>query len=801
MFGRQAALAFRNLKRNFLYTLIVIGGLTLGMTTFVAIFQWTAWQYSYDRHFPNAERIFRFTVEEQREDYERHTARILHSDIVKEIYTDNTIPEIEQVARLSPYRHAILRKNDVMFYEDRSYACDTEFLEFFGTEVILGNPEKMLDLPFSIVLTESLARKYFGNEDPIGESFEVMHQFGTEPQLYEITGGIRDFPENSHFKINLLTSFEDPDEAIGTAWVYLLLKDSRSAPEVEVKLTDFIIDRHTEEYYEGLTPRLMPLTDIHLGSHLARELDRNLQFKSVLIIFLAGMLVFLLAWFNFTLLSVSQNQLRIKQFIYQWQAGAGRSAFFRQFFTEYLLSGIISLLFAVVLCILLNGPIHALIGIHLLEGPVYLLLSFGFLLMLLIISSLVTANYTTFRIYNILKRKYLSAGAPTGRALSGRNVFIRFVISLEFLITFVLISNLLMIGKQVNYAIDRQIGANDSTTIQLPHLPRPIVDSYTLFRDQLMEFPVIENVTAMMEKPGGMAMDAFKFTIDGYPATEDRLFVFPVDDNFLDFYDLELIAGSGFPEGFQPDDTIGYYVLNETAAERIAGGNIEDLLGRQLVLDFQYEGFIFPGKIYGVIRDFHLSTMEREINPMVIFPNHVWLYCFSIRTNGDAREAVEALNTTWKELFPDYPLRYYFTDELYNDIYQSELTELKVLIVFSILSLLIAGTGLFALSGFLMNRKMHGAAIRKVSGANVSAIIVSELSQYLLLVSISAAVAIPLSYLAINNWMNNFAYQAHVDLWIFPAIGGLLIVFSWLAVFYHTWRLSNLNPVEFIRSE
>jgi putative ABC transport system permease protein len=801
MFGRLILLASRNLKRNFLYTIIVIGGMVLGMVTFIAIIHWTSWQFSYDRHVTGAEDIYRISVEEKRENFERHMARILHGDIVNQLYLESDQLGIESIARLSPYRNAIVKKDNLTFYEDKSFSCDSTFLDLFDARVLMGNRSSMLSQPYSIVLTQTLAKKYFGTEDPLGKTLKIMHQFASEPEAYVVTGVIEDFPANTHFRISLLTSYEDPDNFVGTAWVYAKLNPLSDPEKVSKRILEFIGENNSEEYAAGLQPRMIRLTDIHLKSHLARELEQNVQLKSVLVIFFAGMLVFLLAWFNFTLLSVSHNQLKIQQFIYQWQCGAGRRAFFRQFFTEYMLAGTISLALAVLLSVLLSEQIYSLIHIRLTENMPLFFLSTGVLLVLLVISSLITSLYVTYRIYRIVRLKYLSAKTSPIRSLSGKNLFVRSVIVLEFVITFILIANLAMIRKQVHFAVSTQIGANDHTTIQIPNVPRPIVNNYELFREKILDYPQFRDVTAMMEEPGGMAMDAFPYFIDGFPQNHDRLFVFPVDRNFFGFYGIEFIAGNDFPSTFSPEDTVGYYILNETAARRIAGDDLESLVGRELSLDFQYEGFIFPGKIYGVVKDFYLSTLEREVTPMAIFPNHVWLYCFSLRINGDETEAVEALSTIWKETFPNYPLRYYFTSELYDQVYQNEFTEIRVLIVFSILSFLIAGTGLFALSGFLMHRKMHAAAIRKINGAGIVSILVPELTQYLVLALLSSAIAVPVSLIIIRNWMSNFVYQATVDAWLFPACGVILLLFSWIAVIYHSWRLANLNPVNFIRSE
>jgi len=801
MLYRFISLAFRNLRRNLLYSTIVIGGLVLGITTFLAIIQWTAWHKSFDRHFPQSDHIYRLTLKEQRENFERQTARIIHGDIVNQLYTTYKVTGIDSLARLAPFRNAIVRKDNIVFYEDRSYACDPEFLRLFPPEMIVGDPSKVLADPYKVILSLETARKYFGDENPVGKTLEIFHQFSYESDIYEITGIFNSYPGNTHFKIDLLTSFDNPQTYNSTAWTYLQLKPGVEPGTVEHRLKELIDENNDAEYAEGIQPVLMPLEDIHLHSHLARELDQNVHKLTLLILLIAGMLVFILAWFNFTLLSISQNQLNIKKLIYQWQLGAGKRTFFYQFLIEFLTVGFISFLLAVLFSFLVSEPVRNTFQVPLTQNLEILTFSLLSVLVLLLVSAVFTAAYATQRLYRILRIRYFSARTNSTRHMNARNWFIRAVIITEFIITFILITNLLVIREQVNYSIARQIGSNDTTTLQIPNLPRPVIDGYATFRDELLRYPAIKEVTAMMEEPGGMAMDAFTYRIEGLPETSDRLYVFPVDENFIRFYDLEILAGRDFPEHYNTNDTTEFFMLNETAARLHDVDDYQELIGKNIDLNFSIDGFIYPGEITGVVEDFHLSDMEREISPMIIFPEYTWLYCFSVRLAGTPEQGLEILRKEWKEFFPDYPLRYYFTTDLYRELYSTELSILRVLIAFSLITLLIAGTGLFALSGFFMHRKMHAAAIRKISGAGMYSIIRPELGQYLVLALISSVIAFPVSWFAIGRWQANFVYQAPLPFWVFPAVSGFLILFSWIAVLYHSLRLARLNPAEFIRSE
>ncbi|MCF8226728.1 MAG: ABC transporter permease [Bacteroidales bacterium] len=799
MIGRLFVFTFRNLRRNLLYTIIVTAGMALGISTFMSIIQWSGRHLSFDRHFSDSRDIYRISLFEKRENFERHTARIIHGDIIQQLYHAE-IPEIKKLARLAPFRNAIVKKENLVFYEDKTYACDPSFLEIFQPELMVGNIAEVLSGPKRVILSQPTVQKYFGNTDPIGKTVEICHQFSNESDEYEVTGIFREFPENSHFDIQLLTSFDDPAAFNSTAWVYSLLEPSVNPEVVPPKISELIRSANEENYARGIEPKLIALTDIHLRSHLARELEQNVHYQTVLVMFIAGMLVFVLAWFNFTLLAISQNQLKIKRLISQWQTGAGKKDFFLQFLVELVSIGLIAFFLGVLFSILISKPVEHMFGVPLFKDKMLLVVSFLIILIILLLSAFITALYATRRLYRSLKRKYFSANNAFDPVMHTRNWFIRGVIITEFVITFVLITNLLMINEQVKYSISRQIGSTDRLSIQIPNLPRPIIDKYGLFKEELLKHPGIQEVTAMMEEPGGTAMDAFGYRIEGLPRTEDRLFVFPVDENFSRFYDLQILAGKDFPDHYVTGDTTEYFLLNETAA-KLHTDQYQDLIGRKLTLDFLVDEILYPGEVRGVVEDFHLSNMEREITPMLIFPEYYWLYCFSVRLSENTEQGIRSLEKVWKELFPEHPLRYIFTSEMYRRLYATELTEIRVLIIFSIVSVLIAGTGLYALSGFLISQKLHAAAIRRVNGASIRNILMPELLQYLFLAMVSSGIALPVAWFSMVQWRNNFIYQSSVPVWIFGAIAVFLVAFSWLAVIYHSLRLARVNPAELIRRE
>jgi putative ABC transport system permease protein len=701
---------------------------------------------------------------------------------------------------MAPFRKAAFRVDDRSFYEEYAYSCDPAFLEIFNLQVISGSPENLLSEPYTLVLTESTARKYFGDMDPVGESLELIHQFTLDPVSYTVSAVIMDLPENSHFRISALTSFEDPLDYEGTAWGYMKIDPNMDPEKLESSLKSFVEINVDEPYADQIIPHLQPVSAIHLHSHKAREIQPNVRARTVWVILLTGIFVFVLAWFNFTLLSYSRNQLQIQKLVIQWQMGAGKSIFFRQFLLDKLLTGLISLLLGLVLALLIQPLVENQGQVYLFRDPRLTALSISTVVMLIISVALVTSFISTKKLYRHLQLTHLSSKPGRPPVHSGRNLFIRSVIVLEFIITFVLLSNLVLISRQTRFAMTQQLGASVEEALHLPSLHREIVNHFEVFKERMMESPHIASVTASMEEPTGQTMDANTFEVDGIDEGEKQLFLFPVEQEFLRFYGLSMLHGSNFPRYYNPDDSAEFFVLNETAA-RMISREPEDLIGRELRLHFPHPDLIWPGPITGIVEDFHLSGLDYEISPMVIFPKYAWLWCFSVLPSGDPEPAVEHLRLVWEDLFPDYPLEFLFSSALIEQLYGSELIQIRLLLGFSILSIIISALGLFALSGFFIQKKVKSAALRKINGARMGQLILPELMYYLWLALLSSAISVPVSLFLMERWMRNFKYRTDIPLWVFPACAAVLIVFSWLAVFYHSLRLARTNPVEFIKEQ
>jgi len=800
MIGKHLLFTLRSFKKNLLYAILVVAGLAIGITTLLSTIQWSAWHLTFDRHYTEGEQIFRLTFEEINDGFYRHTARILQGSALNRVIFSEQITGIEEWGRLAPFRKAAIIIGEESYYERSVYACDPDLLSIFRPQFIRGDPAAALREPFTAVMTRSAARKYFGDRDPVGASFELIHQFEVDPDTYTVTGIVEDFPSNSHLNISVLTSFINPQEYESTAWTYVKLGTGSDPAGVEQSIKEFLIHNIEGASAERLNPRLMQVSRIHLHSHLAREIRPNIRFRTVLLLLVAGILVFVLAWFNFTLLSYSQNQLQVRKLVVQWQMGAGRRNFFSQFLADNLFAGIIALAAGILLTLSIRPTVENLGGQFIFTNTTTVVASIFFLLVLIVAGSLFTSAFSTGKLYRQLQHRYLSSKAGPPPDSAGRNLFIHAVILLEFAVTFVLVSNLMMISRQTGFAMKKQLGATDMEIIHIHSLHRAIVDDFALFKERMLESPSVASVTASMEEPTGQTMDANTFEINGIDEGDKQLFLFPVDQDFIRFYDLEVLYGRDMPTQYNSSDSAEFFILNETAA-RMISDRIADLPGSELNLHFNYPGLIWPGPIVGIVEDFHLSGLDYEVPPMVIFPKYTWLFCFSVKPSGEPGPALEHLGQVWKELFPSYPLEYHLSSTLIEELYRPEIVQVRILLIFSLLSVIIAGMGLFALSGFFMQKRIKATALKKIAGARLYQLILPELLYYLWLALLSSAISIPASLYLIERWMRNFKYRTELPLWIFPMCTLVLVLFSWIAVFYHTWRLARTNPSEFLREQ
>jgi len=805
MFSVIFRLTIRNLIKNKLYHLISITGLTLSMASAFFILIWINHELSYDRFHPYTDRLFRLTFEYHSKEHQSHFARSYQNWVLQ---IPGYFPEVEQMIRLQPMRNAMIRIGESKFYNSRFSCADSAFFQVFGYELMEGDPEKVLVEPKSMVISETLSKKYFGNENPVGQQIFAGHQFDTLQQLYTITGIMKDFPANSHIHIDILGSIDDPKQHIGWAYIYLLIHRGADTRNIIAKFPEFLKQLMDEEQVEDWTTHLQPIRDIHLYSHKDREIEQNGKAQNVYIFILVAFILLIIAMINYANIQLAGVNKKMSFIFLNRVTGARIRDILKFIAFESAIHNLIALLLALILLMIGLPTFNRFFGYQIDPDRIFVWMQIIGLGMLLAVVGIVTGSYpvlmlrTKEKLFSISGRIFYHTGfkiIPGGGKFSGRKL----MIMLQFLGSVILIMSTILIYLQLNYMLKTGIGSRQPDILVLKNLPRPVLDQYIIFKKELLANPLILEVSATMEEPGHEVLDAMQFEMDRMDESiaGEYLSVLPVDHSFLDFFDIPLVAGKNFPDygGMEANE---YYIINESALKKLGFNSPEDALDHQFKLIFQWPDIFKGGRIIGVSEDFHFYSMTRAIKPMVMFQKHIFFWCFVIRVDEqNFTHAIEYLKLTWEKIYPDYPLEYHFVDDLYAEIYETEILQAKVVGIFALLTMMIACFGLLGMIMYITEIRTKEIGIRKVNGAGVFRILLLLNGEILIWIFLALISGIPITWYIINSWLQDFVYRIDIHWGIFVLAGFIIIVLSLLSTSFQTYRATKRNPIESLRYE
>jgi putative ABC transport system permease protein len=805
MFSIIIRLTFRNLLKNWIFQLISITGLTLAMASAFFILVWVNHELSFDRFYPEADRLYRLTFDYDSKVHQSNFART-YTEWVMQI--PGYFPEAEQMVRLQPFREARIKINENKFNNSRSYCTDSTFFDVFGIELIRGNPDKVLSEPRSVVLAENIARKYFGDEDPLGKQIFAGHQFDTIMKMYTVTGIMKDFPANSHLHIDFLASFDDPEQHVGWAYIYILLHEGNKPGEMINKFPAFLKQFMREDEVTWWTPQLQLVKDIHLHSNKDREIEQNGKADNVYILIVVAILLLVVALINYANIQHAEFSKKM-DFVFLNRIFGARIRDVSKFIVfESAMHNLAGLIFAAI--ILLTGlPLfNRLFGYQLSLQGIFIwiqIIGLGILMLILGIfsgSHPILIMKTKEKIYNLGGHFLYQSGFNLIKA-KRKISRTKLMIFMQFLASVVLIMSTVLIYLQLDFMIQSGIGSGQKDILVLKNLPVPVLENYLVFKNELLSNPLIKEVSASMEEPGKEVLDAMQYEMDEMDESlkGDLISVFPVDNTFLDFYDIPLIAGKNFPD-YGGKEKNEYYIINESALKKLGFDSPEDALGRQFKLIFQWPEIFKGGQIIGVSEDFHFYSMTKPIKPMVMFQKYIWFWCFLVRVDkNNFSAAVNYLNTTWEKIYPDYPIEYQPIDQLYANIYRTEIVQARILGIFSLLSILISCLGLVGLVLYSTDIRTKEIGIRKVSGAGVFRILLLLNGEILIWITFALLAGIPLTWYIISKWIQDYAYRIDIHWWIFIITGLGIIIMSLLSTSLQTWRAASRNPSDSLRYE
>lgn len=803
MIRNYLKIAWRNLRKQPGFTAINVFGLSAGLTCFAFIALWVNDELSYDRFNRNYDRIVRLTTTEHTEIGITESART--GAPVAKALLDN-YAEIENTVRLRKHGEIVQYRNQQTLQPD-ILLTEPSFFTVFSYGLVRGNAATALRAPYSVVLTESTAKQYFGDADPMGQVLTIfMYDSTGRGANYTVTGITPDPPKNAHFTFTMLGSFKTaevthPDLLTTAGWTdtrfytYLLLKKGVDPETFANKIDRFYASYRSSPSNTGhadLGFKLQPLRDIHLRSRLDHEIAPTGNVQQVSIFSTIGLFILLLASINYTNLATARSAGRAKEVSVKKVVGALKTEIVVQYLVESVFTATLALLLSGLLALVLQPFFQSFTGkvLSLFSSPFLLLFLTGVTFVVGILSGLYPAFVlSSFKPASVLKGAF---------RLGTKGILLRqsLVIS-QFVITLLLISSIVIIYAQMRYVRHKDLGYDKSALLFVSvNGNADVVNGYQAFKHDVSASPLIAGITTSnsMIFNGLDAGDAQTTDEQGkiIPVTTARL---QVDANYLTVYGVKLLVGTNFST-LMTSDSIQPILLNESAVRRFGWKNAQTAIGKPFTMDGQ------PGTVVGVVHDFHFNSLQHTIEPLAI--SRKIDYFSKITFKIDARQASQSLvliKTAWADHFPGALLEYGFFDSELAAQYQAEERFSAIVTGFSILSLVIACLGLYGLIAYATAQRTKEIGIRKTLGASVNGIVVLLSKDFLKLVFLASFIAIPVAWYVMSRWLQNFAYKVTLAWWMFAASVLLVLVVALLTVSYQSIKVALMNPVKSLRSE
>ncbi len=784
--------AVRHFSRQKGFTFINMFGLTVGLACCMVIFLYVTDEMSFDKYHEDIDQIYRVASRTESPNLISSSAQV--SAPVAQVLSD-FFPQVEKVGRALRVSGGLVERGDKKYYEDTRIFADPELFEILTIPFLKGNPHTSLDRPYTLVISDRMAKKYFGEDEPLGQTLVI------NSNDYEVTGVVANAPHNTHFKYDTFVSMKTLEGRypfdrwfLGNFQVYTKLQPQVDAADLEGPLAgiaDTYAPKELMRSDESITYFLQPVADIHLFSHLRNEVEPSMKPLYLYILSAIGIFVLLIACMNFINLSTARSTKRAKEVGVRKVIGANRSQLVRQFLSESLVIIVLALILAVFLVSLLFPLVNNISGKIFTEADLLKPSLIIFMSILVLFVSLAASAYPALFLSAFQPVKVMKAGVQTG--LKGSTLRRALVVS-QFAISIALIAGTLIMYRQISFMKNQYLGFEKEQKLIIP--VRGILsleDNYETVKASFLEHSSIIG-TAVSSHVIGQRLGRWDTELAGEGETASRvlnhLYIGP---DFLEEYDIQLIAGRIFSREFSTDIQDAM-IINRSAAKEY-GWSPEESLGKELES-------IVSGKVIGVIEDFHYQGLQTEIEPLALFwePPNFEVLTLSLTTENLNRTLAFA-KTKWEEIFPGYPFDYYFLDSYFNREYQSEDKIGKMFTVFTFLGIIIACLGLFGLASFTAEKKTKEIGIRKVLGATVAEIVVLLSKEIVKWILFANFIAWPIVYLVMNLWLKNFAYRINVTVGILAASAFIALAIALATVSYQSIKAAYANPVDALKYE
>ncbi|KJF45563.1 ABC transporter permease [Draconibacterium sediminis] len=799
--------SLRALKKQKGYVAINILGLAIGIACSIIIALFIIHELSYDQYHENKDRIYRVNLDGKIGEQEvnaSYSASILGPTMADEF------PEVEKFCRLNNWGEAVVKREDIAFVIDDFAEVDSTFFQLFSIPLLRGDSKTVLNEPHTMVLSESTAKKIFGNEDPINKMVRV--NTGQDP--YRITGVMADFPEETHLNANILTSFMTNNRADDPEWMnnsfstYVLLKPNTSPESVEARfpgliekyvgprvqellgimLEDFLAQGNRYNYH------LQPLTKIHLMPEVEHEVKPATDPKYLVIFSSVAILIIVIASINFMNLSTAQATKRAKEIGVKKVSGSSKGMLILQFLTDSTLISFIALILAVAIVFVslpfFNDVFDTQVRFNIIEHFYYIPLLILFALFVGFVAGAYPAFYLSSFNPNTVLRGKLRDGAKNGKLR-------RILVSVQFLISIILIVGTIIMYRQLTYMVNKDVGFGKDRLMVIQSAGS-VGDQVKAFKQEILKIPGVQNVSASTAVPGHNNNNN-GYMLEGHDGQTYLMQTAYVDYDFLETYGMELNKGRFFNRGFGADNEA--CVVNQKTIDEFGIG---DYTQTRFIVPFSDEGDKKFMPIIGVCNDFHFKSLHDRIGPYVMRfkeADNNWGY-ISVKFNTDApASAINQIEESWKRFAANNPMRYFFMDEDFAHMYKSERQNAKLSVVFAILGIFIAALGLFGLTSFTVEQRTKEVGVRKALGASGYSIFYLISKEIVILVCVSTLVASPLIYWVASNWLHNYYYRIHLGALEFIVGFIAAISIALLTISYKTLQTLRINPAHTLRYE
>lgn len=805
MLKNYLKIALRNLLNNKGYTAINVFGLGLGLATCLLIVLYISDELSFDKHHRSVDRLFRIALEAGNEKWAGTPGPVAAG-----IKTD--FAEVESVTRILKFSgvdRMLLEdrngKETTRFYETNGYYADSTLFDVFTYDFKYGNARNALNRPNTLVLSEQVAEKLFGNVDPVGKVIRVGLTFGDFD--YTVTGVYRN-NRKSHIDARFLLSMQNGDMG---GWVvsqnnwavnnifhtYVKLRDGINPRVFESKLTPFL-NRHGAADLKalGISKKLFiqPVADIYLKSSIGNEIAPNGSMTYLYIFGSIAVFLLLIACINFMNLSTARSEKRAKEVGVRKVMGAVRQSLVYQFLGESMLLVTMALVIAVLVVELLLPYFNNLTGknLNMLAHPAFLYWMAGITLFTGLVAGLYPAFYlSSFKPVSVLKGRLVNV--PSAVLLRKGLVVFQFTVSI------ILILGAIVIGQQLSFLQNQNLGFDKEQKLVVPFRNAKAATHYAAFREEVLRIPGVETATSGSVYPGIENIEDLLFYAENKTIHDAVDIHFAtVGDDYIETLGLKMATGRSFTNAFGGDSSS--IILNETAVREL-GYNVASVIGKNVF--FEFGGQRRSLQVVGVVKDFNFRSLHEGIKPYALTTSVTDKYQYFIANvkSKDYAAVLTGVEEAWKRLNPDIPFSYSFLDQDFQKNYEKEHRTGSIVLYFTCIAVVIACLGLFGLAAFSAERRTKEIGVRKVLGASVGSIVGMLSGEFLSLVCIALVIATPIAWVGMRLWLEGFAYQVGIQWWIFPATGLLAVLAALFTVGFQSVKAALMNPVKSLRSE